>query len=340
MSRFIAGSAHSHQFRHRSHVQLAHQPRAVQLNGALADPQLDGHHLVGLAGADTIEHLALARRELFETRARRRAPALLVQPPPVLGDGLLHAPDEPVVIRERLLEEVHRALLEGRDRRGHVGMTGEEDDGRRALVPGEVRLQFETAGARHAHVQQQAARTGRVIAPEKGIPVLAGHHLEAGAREQHAERIAHGRVVVHHVHERDRAVHAGLPQSGSVKLNTAPRPSLGAAHMVPPCERTMEREMDRPWPMPSRFVVKNASNTRRASPSGRPQPLSATRMRKYPDGSSRRPVIVSRRSPLFSSMAWMAFWMRFTSTCSTWMTLTATHASASRAMLSVTPCWR
>src|SRR5215469_4323806 len=63
--------------------------------------------------------------------------------------------------------------------------------------------------------------------------------------------------------------HAGTSAGqGSVKLNVAPRPSLGVAHKRPPCDSTIERLIARPMPEPCGLVVKKALKIWSVLPAG------------------------------------------------------------------------
>src|SRR5581483_2965898 len=57
---------HADQLRQRSCAGLLHYACAVELDRALAEAQIDGHHLVGAAGHEHLEHFPLARRECME----------------------------------------------------------------------------------------------------------------------------------------------------------------------------------------------------------------------------------------------------------------------------------
>src|SRR5580693_4017737 len=63
---------------------------------------------------------------------------------------------------------------------------------------------------------------------------------------------------------------------GKVKWKVAPRPELALAHKRPPCDSTIERLIESPIPVPSGFVVKNASKILLAWSEGSPAPLSLT----------------------------------------------------------------
>lgn len=103
---------------------------------------------------------------------------------------------------DRLGEKVAGAGLEGAGALRHVAVAGDEDDGQGHAGAFEFGLQFQAGGARHADVQHQA---GDLIGDERGQKLQRGregHHFQAGAADQQADRIQHGRIVVNHIHNR------------------------------------------------------------------------------------------------------------------------------------------
>src|SRR5580693_2661329 len=69
---------------------------------------------------------------------------------------------------------------------------------------------------------------------------------------------------------------AALISMGSVNWKVAPRPELALAHKRPPCDSMIDRLIESPIPVPSGFVVKNASKILLAWSEGSPAPLSLT----------------------------------------------------------------
>jgi outer membrane protein OmpA-like peptidoglycan-associated protein len=130
-----------------------------------------------------------SRTPAGRARAARPARGRLLQ-------RLLDAVDQRVV-GKRLLAEVERAALDHADRRGHVGVAGQEDDRHHLhqAARHEPLEQRQAAQARHAHVQQQAAGLARLPAiGQHGLEILAGGKALAGqvARaQQPGQRFAH-----------------------------------------------------------------------------------------------------------------------------------------------------
>ena len=94
----------------------------------------------------------------------------------------------------------------------------------------------------------------------------------------------------------------------------APRSGLFDAHMFPPCDRTMDRQIARPSPSPFFFDVTKGSNTDSSEPAAIPIPRSCTAIRTTP--SSTDVAITRTRSPGgVSSIASHAFMIKFSNTC-------------------------
>ena len=94
-------------------------------------------------------------------------------------------------------------------------MTGEEDDRQRGVRVRQLPLEVETAESRQPHVEDQAARH---VPPGRAEERLGGReHLDGHAhrRQQTAQRLAHGPVVVDD--EDDGRVGAHGRSAGSAK---------------------------------------------------------------------------------------------------------------------------
>src|SRR3990167_2557929 len=186
------------QIGHGVGVQLFHDVGAVRLDRLDADAQVVGDLLVQAAGDDALEHLRLTRGQLGQQRvAAGRAL--------VLGKGALgvfeHALDQAhqLVFLERLLDEIHGALLHGVHGHRHVAVAGDEDDGQGRLALQQAVLQFQAGHAAHADVHDQAGDFARVVARQEGFGGVEAPHAIVLALEQPLQRIAHGLVVVHDV---------------------------------------------------------------------------------------------------------------------------------------------
>src|SRR2546430_8811456 len=116
---------------------------------------------------------------------------------------------------------------------------------------------------------------------------------------------------------------AGTP-TGSSTANVAPLPGRVSRVMRPPCSFRMPWQIDSPNPVPwpSGLVVKNGSNTRRATSSGIPGPESVTLTAMT--SCARLAVIQIRPEGASLAIAWQALLIRFTNTCLIWLAFTST----------------
>jgi hypothetical protein len=105
-------------------------------------------------------------------------------------------PVEQVLVAERLLDEVNRAGLHRLDRHRHVAMSGDEDDRQDRVVLVQLLLQLESAHARHADVEHQAARVIVPMRIEELLRRLVHFDGQANRLEQHPERVANCGVVI------------------------------------------------------------------------------------------------------------------------------------------------
>ena len=147
---------------------------AVHLDGARADLQVVGDHLVGLAFHEVIEHAALpgcqgGQKVLCRLRFRRtlaRPRAHFHRPP--------HTGQHHVVI-ERLFDEIDGAGLHGLHRKRHIAMAGDDDDGKLDMAPDDFDLQFQPAHIGHPDIGDQAALLGIVVRQEMLCRVVAAY---------------------------------------------------------------------------------------------------------------------------------------------------------------------
>ncbi len=203
------------ELRRGADAQLGEHLGAVGLDRAFGDPQLAGDLLVEPAGDDELEDLALARGERREAgcaagapprarrAARRRAPRARRSASKSVSrsTGLVRKSTAPVFIA-RTLEETSAWPV--RKITGSVML---------ALAQG--RLQVETGRARHAHVEQHAARAVRRRAHQEVAGRAVAARVEAGGGEQAQQRGAQRFVVVDDMDER-----SGLIGSPSVRART------------------------------------------------------------------------------------------------------------------------
>ena len=172
-----------------------------------------------------------------------------------------------------LLQEVAGAVLHRVHARRHVAVSGEEDHGRRALPGRQQVLQFEPARSRQPQVQQDAAGGAGPGRLEELLCAGVARHGVAGAAEQPRERRPH-RIR----RRRPRGQPTGascrrcLSRRGRQREHhfERRRPAAAPRSGVPPYASAMPRQMARPIPRPSGFVVTNGSNARAATASAIP----------------------------------------------------------------------
>jgi hypothetical protein len=68
---------------------------------------------------------------------------------------------------------------------------------------------------------------------------------------------------------------------GNTNINVAPPRSFCSAQSRPPCESTIERQIERPIPSPFSLVVKKGSNTLSGNSRPGPKSLISIRIRSF-----------------------------------------------------------
>src|SRR6185437_14628756 len=194
--RFLgSGKRQPRQRRKRSGAGFLHDGCAVGLDRALADAEIGGGVLAGVAGEDQVHDLPLSRRESGNMVRRRLPPGKQLARISRLLERAFDAGAQFAAI-ERLLDEIQRARLHGLHRHGHVAVAGDHD-GRQAMVRTAYMLQqFETAHSRQICIDHQTSLATRAIDFEEG---LAGREILDGASvdlERLAESVAQMTVVV------------------------------------------------------------------------------------------------------------------------------------------------
>src|SRR3954470_16869733 len=165
----------------------------------------------------------------------------------------------------------------------------------------------------------------RVPGAERGLELILKGSV-------HANNMSSGQDF--HDDAADEAATAAA--SGSETTKVAPRSGLFSADIRPPWATTIDRQMERPSPRPSRLVVTNGSKIDDSATEGIPLPQSRTSMRA---SSSCLVETVSTRSaggvPLIASHA---FTIRFRSTCCNCTSSVSTIGSwALKRVFTITP---
>ena len=146
-----------------------------------------GHHL--------LERGALADHLVADLDGLLERSVLVAQPPLVERVAQAH---EHALARERLLDEVERALLGRLDRGADGPVAGDHDDRQRLVHRAEALEHLEAVHARHLHVEQD--EIGRLALGQRQAFLAGGRadELVAFVFERHAQRVANGGLVVDH----------------------------------------------------------------------------------------------------------------------------------------------
>ena len=230
--------------------QVARDGGAVDGHERAAGPparRVDRRRRQLLAGAALAgdEHARLGRRHPRDERAdllhrgalahQRRAPAQLGLQRAVLGPGAVELQRRPHrhqhrLGRERLLQELERAQLDGAHGVGELRLAAHHDDRRAPAALAHAGERLEAVGARrHQQIEQDHVGIDLVQLEQRGVPVGRLRDGEPLLAEQRAQHPADVGLVVH---EQDLGAlgHAG-PRSRTT--NVAPPPGVGSTAMVP-----------------------------------------------------------------------------------------------------------
>ena len=134
----------------------------MHLDRAHTDVQLVGDEFVGQALDHTLHDLALTLGQTLDQLGQALLALLAVQLLRRALQGLLN-PVHQRVVRKGFFAKVERTALDGIDRRGHIGMTGQKNhwQGRQAAFVDQAIKQGQTTDAGHAHIEQQTAGLAR-----------------------------------------------------------------------------------------------------------------------------------------------------------------------------------
>src|SRR5690606_5807325 len=150
-----------HELGQRAHPELAHDPRAVQLDSALAHAEVHCDDLVRLAADDAMHDLGLALRQRLDALADLPLLAPRGAARLVLLERLVDAVDQ-LLIAERFLDEVGRASFHRGDGHRDVAVTGNEDQRCFGVRLEQALLQLEAAHAGHPDVADDAGVAIRI----------------------------------------------------------------------------------------------------------------------------------------------------------------------------------
>src|SRR5215207_5714883 len=145
----------AHQLRKAASLGLVHNPSAVDLDRAIADPKLARDRFVREPSDQPVHDLSLPKRQGGKAvcgRLRRwigaRLTASLLQGVPEAGEQSLAL--------KRLFQEVGYACLHGLNGKAYVGMTRDDDERHGDAAPGQLLLELKPIHLRHADISHKA----------------------------------------------------------------------------------------------------------------------------------------------------------------------------------------
>src|SRR5690554_347884 len=199
VDKVLYGQNHTNQVREGMRTHFMHNAGAVYLYSTLADLQLDGDHLVGLATDHALHDLGLTGRQALYTTNDFlffvQALALLLI---LLQDGLYFFKQG--LFPVGLLDEVYSAFFHGVYRHGNVTMAGHENDREDGVLFVQFLLQLHTVHTRHADIQHNAAgHLVRVILKKSVGAFVRLYRLAIGFQQQ-LQRVTDGFVIFDYVH--------------------------------------------------------------------------------------------------------------------------------------------
>ncbi len=171
--------------------------------------------------------------------------------------------------RERLLEELKRAELDGAHGVVELCFAAHHDDRRRAALFPQPDQRLEAIGARrHEQVEQNHIGVDVFDHQEGGVAVCCFRHRHPLLAEERAE---HATDVYLIVHEENLGRHSAQSPCNRTK-KVAPPPGVSATSIVPACMVTVCLAKARPSPVPPLLAVAYGSKILPRIPTGMPGP--------------------------------------------------------------------
>ena len=194
-----------------------------------------GDLLVELPANDQGKNRALARCEGGDACTQRADQVVALAPLCIARQRVLNGLQQ-CRLGDRLGQEVLRAAPDGLHARRYIAVSRQEYDWQNAVEPCKTLLQLEPIEARHAHVEQDAARINARRALQQLVPRFVQRNAVAGSLQQPSNGCTKRPIVVYHVDNRRRRGHvvAGTFTRGSVNRNAAPPPARFSAQILPP----------------------------------------------------------------------------------------------------------
>jgi len=133
-------------------------------------------------------------------------------------------------------------------------MAGNENDRQRVIHPDHFTLKIKAARRRSGepNVKNQTGRDAWAIPAEKFARGGKGFDRQIHGTAKIGETVPYLGVVINDKYQGIRFTHCRA--TGSSTLNTAPYGELDAAKILPPWASAIDRQIERPIPVPSAFV--------------------------------------------------------------------------------------
>jgi hypothetical protein len=133
-------------------------------------------------------------------------------------------------------------------------MAGNEDDRKRAIQPDQLALKIKAARRRSKkpNVKNQTGWNARALPTKKFTGGRKGFDRQIHGTTKIGETVPNLGVVINDKYQGFHFTHCRA--AGSSTLKTAPYGELDAAEILPPWDSAIDRQIDRPIPVPSAFV--------------------------------------------------------------------------------------
>src|SRR5262249_42904427 len=241
---------------------------------------------------------------------------LLVQPGALATRDTLLDRVEHLLIVERLGEELERASLHGANGHRDIGASGDEYDRQFEAEFGQFLLQLEPAEIREVNVKHQTVSILQAIVTQALCGGSKRLHMQASSAGQPRQGDTNGHIVVNDEHLPRTCVHiSSVATAGTTKRTVVPKSGFAVAQSRPPHASTIPRQIARPMPIPSRFVVKNGSKIRARCWGSIPAPESVTATSTCCPSLHCALMGTLRGRSFVPAIYSTAFVMRLTSTC-------------------------
>jgi hypothetical protein len=194
--------SHVHEIGERGSPHLLHRSQAVYFHGDLANIEIVRYLPIGVTTDDPRHHLPLARSQGFVAVTQSFPARLLIQESTAAPDRTPNC-FEQLFWTERLRQELHGACLHRPNGYPNVTVTRNENDRQMRRIY-DALLQLQPVEIRQAHVEHETARHSVPRMPQKLFSGGEDLGSPARARNERAQRFAHGDVVIDDEDDRHR----------------------------------------------------------------------------------------------------------------------------------------